>query len=82
MAKQQNMPETKASTSIPVPKMKRGIGPFLKDVQREAKHISWPTRQESLRLTNTVLGVSLLIVFILFGLSWFIEVVFKMLKVL
>lgn len=51
--------------SVPVPKMKRGLGSFLADVRRELTKVSWPTIPETNRLTGVVLAVCLLLVVIL-----------------
>ncbi len=34
---------------------------FLKEVQTELKKVVWPTRQQALRLTAIVVGVSLVV---------------------
>ncbi len=34
---------------------------FLKEVQTELKKVVWPTRQQTLRLTAIVVGVSLVV---------------------
>lgn len=72
---------TKASSSLPTPNLRRGPRAFLKDVQREAKQINWPTFQETTRLTGTVLGICLLSVIILYVLSLLIQFGFHMLGV-
>lgn len=55
----------KAPTSVPVPKMKRGVRGFYKDVVREMKHVTWPKPQETTRLTGVVLAVCVLIIVLL-----------------
>ena len=34
---------------------------FLKEVQTELKKVVWPTRQQTIRLTGIVVGVSLVV---------------------
>ena len=34
---------------------------FLKEVQTELKKVTWPTREQALRLTGIVVGVSLVV---------------------
>jgi len=34
---------------------------FLKEVQTELKKVVWPTRQQTIRLTGIVMGVSLVV---------------------
>ena len=55
--------------AVPVPKFHRGIKGFYTDVIREMKHVTWPTRQEALRLTGVVLAVCVLIAVMLTLLS-------------
>lgn len=55
---------------VPVPNLKRrGISGFVSDVRREMKHVTWPTRKETTRLTGVVLAVCFAAVAILFGLG-------------
>ncbi len=51
--------------TVPVPKMKRGVKGFYKDVVREMKHVTWPKPQETTRLTGVVLAVCAMIVVLL-----------------
>lgn len=67
MAKESN-PRPVAG-ALPVPKMRRGLKGFFKDVRREMKHVTWPTRKETVRLTGVVLSVCFLIIIFLFLLS-------------
>jgi preprotein translocase subunit SecE len=55
--------------SVPIPKMNRGVKGFYRDVVREMKHVNWPTRKETTRLTGVVLGVCGLIIVYLFAAS-------------
>lgn len=67
---------------LPTPDMKKGLRGFFKDLQREVRLVNWPTPQETTRLTGTVLGVCILTVLVLFGLSILVEVVFQAMGVL
>jgi preprotein translocase subunit SecE len=58
------------SAPMPVPRSKRGFKGFYREVSREMKHVHWPTRQETTRLTGVVLGVCLLVVLLLTALSY------------
>lgn len=48
---------------------KRGIE-FLKEVRLELKRVTWPTRQEAIRHTLTVIGLSLAVAAFLGGLDF------------
>ncbi len=61
-------PKTPAGTP-PIPKSKRGLRGFVKEVTREVKKVSWPTPKETNRLTGIVLVVCGIIVAVLFALS-------------
>ncbi|MBX3114972.1 MAG: preprotein translocase subunit SecE [Fimbriimonadaceae bacterium] len=71
----------KASAKMPSPTSRRGPRTFLKDVQRESRQVTWPTPQETTRLTGTVLGVCVLVTGILYILSIGIDQIFRMLRV-
>ncbi len=45
------------------------ITSFLKEVTLEIKKVNWPTRQETLKYTLIVVGVSFLLAFFLGGLD-------------
>ena len=64
---------------VPLPTMKRGGKGFLRDVKLELRNISWPTRQETFRLTGVVLGVCVLITVILTVLSYLFETIINLL---
>jgi preprotein translocase subunit SecE len=55
----------KLPTGVPVPKMKRGVKGFYKDIVREMKHVTWPTPKETTRLTGIVLAICTMIVLLL-----------------
>lgn len=67
----------KPSGSLPVPKMRRGVKSYFKDVQREMKHVTWPTKQETTRLTGVVLGICFLVTILLTLLSLGIDFVLQ-----
>lgn len=68
-----------SKSTPPIPDIKgRGISGFYRDVMREMKHVNWPTRQESTRLTGVVLGVCGLLALVLTGLSFGLEVLLRM----
>ncbi len=58
-------PKGSKAGALPVPKMKRGVKGFYKDVVREMKHVTWPKPQETTRLTGVVLAVCAMIVVLL-----------------
>lgn len=43
---------------------------FLKEVQGELKKVTWPTRQEAIRLTLIVIGVSIAVGVFIGGLDY------------
>jgi len=43
---------------------------FLKEVKLEVKKINWPTRQQTIRYTLIVIGVSFAVAFFLGGLDY------------
>jgi len=56
----------KAAGNLPVPKMRRGVKGFYRDVVREMKHVTWPKPKETTRLTGVVLAVCVMIVTMLY----------------
>ena len=72
----------KTTGKLPTPKIKRGgIKGFVKDLQREAKLVSWPTPKETTRLTGTVLAVCFMAAGMLFVFTLLVQQVFKILGV-
>lgn len=57
--------KTKPTGSVPIPTMRRGVKGFYRDVVREMKHVTWPGRKETTRLTGVVLAVCALITILL-----------------
>jgi len=41
------------------------IGNFLKEVRQELKKVTWPTRQETIKYSLVVIGISLAVAFFL-----------------
>lgn len=66
-----------APTSIPIPKVRRGIRQYFRDVSQEMKKVTWPTRTETNRLTGVVLGVCILVVLFLTALSIVFDTIFQ-----
>lgn len=60
-------------------KSKRGFRGFFKDVAREMRHVTWPTPQETVRLSGVVLAVCAIVVLYLFLVANFSEMVFDIL---
>jgi len=46
------------------------ITTFLKEVRLEMKKVNWPTRQETLRYTLIVIGVSIVVAVFLGGIDF------------
>jgi preprotein translocase subunit SecE len=65
----QNAPTGQPGGSIPLPRSKRGMKGFWSEVGRELKKVSWPTKQETTRLTGVVLAVCIGAVVLLYLLS-------------
>lgn len=58
------------SGNVPLPNIqKRGLVGFFRDVRREMKHVTWPTRKETIRLTGVVLAVCFFVVVFLWGIG-------------
>lgn len=79
MSKSISTPGTKSLSGPPIPKSKRGLKGFFKEVVREIKKVNWPTPKETNRLTGIVLVVCGLIVAVLSALSFVIDTVVTML---
>ncbi len=74
-----NRPKTAPTAgAVPLPKMRRGPKAFYRDVVREMKHVHWPTRHESMRLTGVVIAICALVVGFLTALSWAFDTLFTM----
>lgn len=77
MSDDQSTQSARQSGSLPMPSMNRGIKGFVRDLQREMRQVTWPTRQEATRLSGVVLAVCVLIAVLLTGLSLGFEVLLK-----
>jgi preprotein translocase SecE subunit len=55
----------KPQGSLPIPRSKRGVKGFFSEVGREMKKVSWPSVNETNRLTGVVLSVCILAGFIM-----------------
>ncbi len=67
--------EPTAPVAIPSLK-KRGLKGFYRDVVREMKHVHWPSRQETNRLTGVVMAVCLITIGVLTALSFVFDTIF------
>jgi preprotein translocase SecE subunit len=67
--------QPKMATSLPTPKMKRGLKGFLNDVSREMKKVAWPSRAETNRLTFVVLTLVVSIAVMVSLMGWASEVI-------
>jgi len=71
-----------SKSTPPIPDIKgKGVTGFFRDVRREMKHVNWPTRQESTRLTGVVLGVCGLLAVVLTALSVGLETILQMIGI-
>lgn len=58
------------AAGVAVPNLaKRGAKGFFRDVQREMRHVTWPNRRETNRLTGVVLAVCFMVILLLTALS-------------
>ena len=55
---------------------------FLKEVKTETKRVNWPTREETIRYTLIVVGVSLVVAAYLGGLDIIIRFIIKNLRII
>jgi preprotein translocase subunit SecE len=70
MAKEQTKKETKREL---------GVLRYLRDTRGELRKVTWPTREEALKLTYIVLGVTLVFAAFLGFLDWVFSQVFRLL---
>ena len=69
--------KSQGSGNVPVPKMKRGLKGFFRDVVREMKHVTWPSPQETTRLTGVVLAVCAMLILLLWIASTVFAIVLR-----
>jgi len=50
---------------------------FLNEVRLEIKKVNWPTRQQTVRYTLIVIGISLAVAFYLGGLDRLVQFLFQ-----
>jgi preprotein translocase subunit SecE len=50
---------------------------FFKESQQELKHVNWPTREEALRLTGIVIGISLILAVFLGSFDYLFTYIIK-----
>jgi len=53
------------------------ITTFLKEVRLEVKKVNWPTRQQTIRYTLIILGISLVIAVFLGGLDFLFTILLE-----
>jgi preprotein translocase subunit SecE len=52
------------------PKKGKSVVGFLREVRGETKHITWPTRKETIRMTAIVIAITVVISIYLGGLDY------------
>lgn len=67
-----------ASGPVPLPKSRRGLKGFFRETLRELKHVHWPSRHETNRLTGVVLTICAGAMAVLFLLSLGFDAIFMM----
>jgi preprotein translocase subunit SecE len=50
---------------------------FLMEARAELMRVNWPTKQQTINYTITVIGLSIIIALFLGGLDWFFEYLLK-----
>lgn len=55
-----------------------GLVPFLRDVRLEIKKVEWPSREELVKLTGAVVGLSTLVGIFLGGVDFLFQELFKL----
>jgi preprotein translocase subunit SecE len=53
-----------------MPRSKRGIKGFFSETRKELKKVHWPTRQENLKMSGVVLGISAMMAVLLLVLGY------------
>jgi preprotein translocase subunit SecE len=57
----------------------RGFVRFVRETRSELKKVTWPTREQALRLTGVVIAVSAAVGLFMGGLDYIFELLFKVL---
>jgi len=60
-----------------MPSVTDKISTFLKEVRLEMKKVNWPTREETIKYTLIVIGVSVFVATYLGGLDYLFSLVLK-----
>lgn len=74
-----NQNPTPQAGGVPLPKSKRGLRGFFAEVGREMKKVTWPTRQETTRLTGVVLVVCVATIALLYVLTTVFHTILQLL---
>jgi preprotein translocase subunit SecE len=51
---------------------------FTKEARAELRKVNWPTREQTIKFTGVVIGVSLAVAFFLGALDYFFEYIARM----
>jgi len=70
MAKEAIFKTSKSFITMNIRQFPKKILTFLKEVRLEIKKVNWPTRQETLRYTLIVIGVSIAVAIFLGGIDF------------
>jgi preprotein translocase subunit SecE len=62
---------SRSSTTVQKSKKENAIIRYFKDTRAEVGKVTWPTREEGLRLTGVVLAVTTVSAIVLFGIDTF-----------
>ncbi|HEY4518485.1 MAG TPA: preprotein translocase subunit SecE [Candidatus Paceibacterota bacterium] len=54
------------------------ITQFVKETHAELKHVSWPTRKQTINATALVIGISVVVALFLGLFDWLFSLVLKM----
>jgi preprotein translocase subunit SecE len=57
--------------------MIQSIKNFFKESQQELRHVNWPTREEAMRLTGIVIGISVVIAVFLGAFDYLFSYILK-----
>lgn len=66
------MAETKPEKKLTTPRV-NPVARYFRETRGELRKVTWPTREESLRLTSIVIGVTAVMTFIL----WLFDFIFS-----
>ena len=57
-------------SDVKTPKKGKSVSGFLREVRGEIKYITWPTRQNALRMTGIVIAITAVVSIYLGGLDY------------